>query len=109
MAIPQKKVAFNNLSIGAESIQKLNVNESGLTHPLYKSIKIDISKNIKYVYFYSPVLLLNNTTLNFYLQFANFKGIDFPPGATRAIPYDNLEVKGALILNEDVSELFCVS
>lgn len=75
MAIPQKKIAFNNLAIGSESVQKLNVNEGGQTYPIYKSIKVDISKNVKYVYFYSPILLINNTTLNLYLQFANFKGI----------------------------------
>lgn len=61
VSIPIKRLMMRNVNIKSEDVEMISIVNAKKPTFLVKTVRVDISKNIKYLYLVSPLLLLNNT------------------------------------------------
>jgi len=90
--IPLSRTRLRNLNIKSEEVTRVVVTTRKKPTYIVKVVRIDISKNIRYVSLVSPVLLVNSSGVDLGIIMGEVAAeTAFNNGAVRSIPFDDVE------------------
>lgn len=103
--IPATNVAIRKINIKSEYVQKIPIRDQKRPTFLVKVVKVDISKNIKYIMLVSPVILVNSTCIDMAIRIQSIaEEIPFLSGTTISMPYDNFDAPIQILYQRSASD-----
>lgn len=103
--IPLSRTHLRHINLKSEDVTRIVVTTRKKPTYLVKVVRVDISKNIRYVSLVSPVLLVNSTGVDLFIKIGETAPeIYFPNGAVKSVPFDDVEETVRIIYEAETSE-----